>query len=306
MSSESDDSFGFRHGIAVAQLVCFAPAIFYAYFFRNSGCIGYSFVGVFSILRVVGASIRLASINSDSSSLDITTFVCESLGIILLTFLYLEFLERMYVLNPASKALNLSVFLPSLHSNQTIPLLNKWYFRAVSLLMLLDIGLSIGGYVTMTRRTENVLIPTGWIIAGSAIVAFVYCYTVGLFAFFWLSQSRHSFGPEERRLLLAPAILTFPLLVRHIHLLIFVGTSDLFWNQVVGNGFAYLSMIMMPEVTIIAVAIWCIRGVKPLSKDPKNVAEEHGKLGSSASHGQMLLGQKAPQESHQLRRRQTP
>lgn len=172
--------------------------------------------------------------------------------------------------------------------------------------MLLDIGLSIGGYVIMARRTENVLIPTGWIIAGSAIVAFVYCYTVGLFIFFWLAQSRHSFGPEERRLLLAPAILTFPLLVRHIHPLIFVGTSDLFWNQVVGNGFAYLFMIMLPEVTIIAVAIWCIRGVKPLSKERKNADDEHHRLSSSASHGQIPPGQEAPEERHQLRRRQTP
>lgn len=98
MSSGSGDSFGFRHGLAVAQLVFFSPAIFYAYSFRSSGRIGSFCIGVFSILRVVGASTRLASLNSDSSSLRTTTFVCESLGIILLTFLYLEFLERMYVL----------------------------------------------------------------------------------------------------------------------------------------------------------------------------------------------------------------
>lgn len=97
MSSGSGDSFGFRHGLAVAQLVCFSPAILYAYSFRNSGRIGSFCIGVFSILRVVGASTRLASINNDSSSLRTTTFVCESLGIILLTFLYLEFPKRMYV-----------------------------------------------------------------------------------------------------------------------------------------------------------------------------------------------------------------
>jgi len=192
------------------------------------------------------------------------------------------------------------------HSNQTVPLLNKWYFRAVSLLMLLDIGLSIGGYVTMARRTENVLIPTAWIIASSAIIAFVYCYTVGLFIRFWLARSRHGFGPEERRLLLAPAICTLPLLIRHIHPLIFVGTSDLFWNQVVGDGLAYLFMILLPEIVIIAVSIWCIRGVEPLPDERKHAGEEHSRLNSSASRNQPPSGQVPPEERYQLRRRQTP
>jgi hypothetical protein len=172
--------------------------------------------------------------------------------------------------------------------------------------MLLDIGLSIGGYVTMARRTENMLIPSAWIIASSAVVGFVYCYIVGLFIRFWLARSRHHFGPEERRLLLAPAICTLPLLIRHIHPLIFVGTSDLFWNQVVGNGFGYLFMILLPEVVIIAVAIWCIRGVEPLFKERKISAEEHLRLSSSASCGRIPSGQEPLEERHQLRRRQTP
>jgi amino acid transporter len=195
------------------------------------------------------------------------------------------------------------VFSP--HSNQTVPLLSKWYFRAVSIFMLFDIGLSVGGYVTMAGRTDNVLIPTGWTIASSVVVAFVYCYTVGLFVYFWLRRSRNIYGPEERRLLLAPAICTLPLLVRHIEPLIFVGTSDLFWNQVVGNGFVYLFMILLPEVIIIAVSIWCIRGVEPLPKERKNAGERHLELSSSASRGEPPSAQEPP-ERHQLRRRQTP
>ena len=95
MSGGGDHKFGFRHGLAVAQLVCFTPAILYAYNFRRTGRIGVFCIGVFSILRVVGASTRLASLSSSSSSLSTTTFVCESLGIILLTYLYLEFPKRM-------------------------------------------------------------------------------------------------------------------------------------------------------------------------------------------------------------------
>lgn len=172
--------------------------------------------------------------------------------------------------------------------------------------MLFDIGLSIGGYVTMARRTENVLIPTGWTIASSAVVAFVFCYTVALFVWFWRARSSHRFGPEERRLLLAPAICTLPLLVRHVHPLIFVGTGDLFWNQVVGNGFVYLFMILLPEVVIIAVSIWCIRGVEPLPKERQNAGEEQLRLSNSTSRSQPPSGQEPPEERHQLRRRQTP
>ena len=95
MSSSGNAKFGFRHGLAIAQLVCFSPAILYAWSFRSTGRIGSFCVGVFSILRVVGASTKLATLNSDSSSLRTTNFVCESLGIILLTFLYLEFPKRM-------------------------------------------------------------------------------------------------------------------------------------------------------------------------------------------------------------------
>jgi hypothetical protein len=95
MSSGGGDTFGFRHGLATAQLVCFSPAILYAWSFRSTGRIGSFCIGVFSILRVVGASTKLASLSSDSSSLRTTNFVCESMGIILLTFLYVEFPQRM-------------------------------------------------------------------------------------------------------------------------------------------------------------------------------------------------------------------
>jgi hypothetical protein len=184
--------------------------------------------------------------------------------------------------------------------------LSEWYFRAVSIFMLFDIGLSIGGYVTMAGRKDNVLIPTGWTIASSVVVAFVFCYTIGLFIWFWLAKSRHLYSQIEDRLLLAPAICILPLLIRHVEPLIFVGTSDLFWNQVVGNSFVYLFMILIPEVVIIAASIWCIRGVEPLPQESKNTGGEgHLELSSSVSRSEPPSGQ-GPPERHQLRRRATP
>jgi hypothetical protein len=185
--------------------------------------------------------------------------------------------------------------------------MSKWYFKAVSFFMLFDLGLSIGGYVTMAGRKDNVLIPTGWTIASSVVVVCVFCYTVALFVYFWLGRSRHLYGPDEHRLLLAPAICTLPLLVRHVEPLIFVGTADLFWNQVVGNGFVYLFMILIPEVIIIAVSIWCIRGVEPLPKERKSAGGDgHHELSSSASRSEPPAGQEPPPPRYQLRRRATP
>jgi hypothetical protein len=138
--------------------------------------------------------------------------------------------------------------------------------------MLIDLGLAIGSWVTMSSRSEaNVLLPNAWTKASSAVIFCVFVYEVGLFAWFWRSRSGSPpfFGPEERRLLIAPAIITLPMLVRNVHPLIFVGVGTRFWNQVVGNGFVYLFMIMIPEVIIVGVAVWCIRGVTPLLKEKK-------------------------------------
>lgn len=178
--------------------------------------------------------------------------------------------------------------------------------------MLLELGLSIGGWVTMSSREDDVLLPTAWTVASSVLVACVFVYEVGLFAWFWRAQSEPTFGPEERRLLLAPAIQTFPMLIRNIHPLIFVGTGSLFWNQVVGNGYVYLFMIMIPEVAVIAVAVWCIREVAPLPKRDKKQRSTNPKRGDredrSASDSDMPLQSEAPAgpERQSLRRRDTP
>lgn len=48
----------------------------------------------FPYLPLVGASCKLAGINSDSRGLSAAVFVCESLGMIVFIFLLLEMLER--------------------------------------------------------------------------------------------------------------------------------------------------------------------------------------------------------------------
>jgi hypothetical protein len=90
-----DGKFKYRDGIAVAQVVAFSAPLLFAVYFKYTRRIGWFCIGVFSLLRLIGASCKLATINNDSRGLSAAIFVCESLGMILITFLLLEILERM-------------------------------------------------------------------------------------------------------------------------------------------------------------------------------------------------------------------
>lgn len=92
-----DGIFTYRDGIAIFQVVAFSVPLIFAIYFRLSRRIGWFCVGVFSLLRLIGASCKLAAINNDSRGLSAAIFVCESLGMILIIFLLLEMLERMWV-----------------------------------------------------------------------------------------------------------------------------------------------------------------------------------------------------------------
>ena len=92
-----DGVFRFRDDIALAQVVLFSISFLYAVSFRWTRRIGWFCIGVFSILRLVGAGCMLGTVKKDSDGLWAGVFVCESLGIILLIFTLLEMMERMYV-----------------------------------------------------------------------------------------------------------------------------------------------------------------------------------------------------------------
>lgn len=90
-----DGVFQYRDGIAVAQIIAFSAPLLAAIYFRYIHHIGWFCIGVFVLLRLIGASCKLATINNDSHGLWAAIFVCESLGMILIIFLLLEMLERM-------------------------------------------------------------------------------------------------------------------------------------------------------------------------------------------------------------------
>ncbi|SMY20682.1 unnamed protein product [Zymoseptoria tritici ST99CH_1A5] len=273
--------------LSILQILLFTPSLLYAYSFHRTSHIGGFTIGVFSLLRLIGSSTRLAKLSHPGSdSLSTATYICESLGIILLIFLYQEFLERI---------------------NKMQRVVHKSYFTVISAVMLLDLALAIGSWVTMSARSgsRNILLPTPWTTASSALIFAVFVYEVGVFVYFFLARKGRNessdFGPEERRLLLAPAIMTLPMVVRNMHPLIFVGTGSLFWNQVVGNGVVYACMIFAPEVLVIATAVWCIRGVRPLGKEEGKAREDGGGgQDERASESQVpLQGEDRPRENRQ-------
>lgn len=95
---QGDGVIRFRDGIAIAQIILFSVSFLYALNFRRTRRMGWFCIGVFSILRLVGAGCMLGTVKKDSDGLWAGVFVCESLGILLLIFLLLEMLEKMCVL----------------------------------------------------------------------------------------------------------------------------------------------------------------------------------------------------------------
>ncbi|KAJ5110032.1 hypothetical protein N7532_002677 [Penicillium argentinense] len=229
-----DGNFTYRDGIAVAQIVSFSVPLLYALYFRWMRQIGWFCIGVFTLLRIIGASCKLATISNDLQGLWATIFVCESLGMILIIFLLLELLERI---------------------NKVINVAGKWIFWAPSLITWIDIGISIGGWVSI-MDVENPLLPTKWSQASMGLLALIYAYLIGVFVLFWLR--RHEYFEEERWALNAVAVCLPLLAIRVIYSLIFIGSSDMTFNAIKGNPTAYLIMTMLPEVAIICVCTYVI------------------------------------------------
>lgn len=87
-------NFRFRDGIAVSQIPIFSCFLFFGILFYLQKRQGWFSVSFFSVIRLIGASCMLATIHNDSRGIWATVFVCESLGIVLLTFVLLDFLKR--------------------------------------------------------------------------------------------------------------------------------------------------------------------------------------------------------------------
>lgn len=86
--------FKFRHGIAATQIPIFSVFLFFGALFYFQKKNGWFSIALFSIIRLTGASCMLATLTNGSYGVWATVYVCESLGLVLLTFLLLNMLQR--------------------------------------------------------------------------------------------------------------------------------------------------------------------------------------------------------------------
>lgn len=86
--------FKFRHGIAATQIPIFSAFLFFGALFYFQKKNGWFSIGLFSIIRLTGASCMLATLTNGSYGAWAAVYVCESLGLVLLTFLLLNMLQR--------------------------------------------------------------------------------------------------------------------------------------------------------------------------------------------------------------------
>ncbi|KAI9044144.1 uncharacterized protein KD926_001968 [Aspergillus affinis] len=250
-----DGTVKYRHGIAIAQVITFSVSLAFSIWFYLRGCIGWFCIGMLSIIRLVGASCMLGTINKDADGLWAGVFVCESLGMILIIFLLLEMLERI---------------------NKTHPTTPRLVFIIPQLLTWIDIGISIAGFIAVTHK-EHALLPTPYSRTGIALIFAIYLWTVGVFLTFYLH--RGSFATVEKKTCLCVAICVPILAVRVTYSLIFVITADMAWNAVKGDSSRYLGMTMVPELGIVALCTWTILGIPALEKEKKKKKKKKRKGG---------------------------
>ncbi|KAF2268088.1 hypothetical protein CC78DRAFT_576637 [Lojkania enalia] len=244
-----DGTVHFRDGLAIAQVILFAFPFFSALHFRWTRRICWFTIGGFSIIRCVGAGCMLGTINRNVKSLWAGVFVCESLGVLLLIFTLLEMLEKI---------------------NKSVPTVHKRVFWIPQLLTWIDIGISIGGFVTVSKKESDQLLPTTFSRAGIAILFVIFLYTAGVWLKFWLK--RHQYGQEEYWLAMCTGVCVPFLLIRALYSVIFIITADMTWNAVKGNSAAYLVMTMLPEVAFVGICCYTLWNTAPGS-----VSEQQGK-----------------------------
>ncbi|KAI4729087.1 hypothetical protein E4T49_03231 [Aureobasidium sp. EXF-10728] len=265
-----DGVFRYRDGICVAQIITFPVSLLLATSFYCTGRIGWFCVGSFSVIRLVGASCYLAIINNDSETLWATVFVCESLGIMLIIFLFLELLYRVYIPPPPIDRVNYA------DGNKQEQSIHKRYFFIPQLLTWIDIVISVIGYIVIKNKNHNQLDPTSYDQASRAILCVIYIYTLWLLSVFWRFQKISVYALPERRATYA-VVYAIPLMVvRLVYSIVFEATGDRRFNASKGDPTVYLAMTYLPELGIIAICAATISGIPPIERKEREGGEGEG------------------------------
>ncbi|KAK1978797.1 hypothetical protein LZ30DRAFT_762244 [Colletotrichum cereale] len=237
--------FRYRDGVAIAQITVFFVFLCFGILFRVQKKMGWFGISFISTIRIIGAGCMLGTITNSSRALWATIFVCESLGLVLLTFTLLDLLKRV---------------------NSFVRVLTQWHFRIPELICWAGLAVSIADYALTSKKTDNAMAPGSLTKAG-----------VGLFValYFWGVREWKQVPHPERRSLIGFAA-CFPFMVVRIsYTIAYVSTGARRFSAVNGDTTTYLFMTMLMEFAVLACVVWTIWGLDGLYEQVENTRSKN-------------------------------
>ena len=157
----------------------------------------------------------------------------------------------------------------SIYRNNHLQMISPRVQYVPQLLAFADVGVSIAGFVAVTKR-EDSLAPTKYSRVGMALIAAIYVWVAGISGALWLR--RNHLPREEIRTIDCAALCTPLLGVRVLYSLLYAVTGNKILNAIVGDPTIYLFMTIIPEIALVAICVWTILKIQP----PERIKEVGG------------------------------
>lgn len=277
-------TINYRDGIAIGELVVYAPVLAIAFFLavrhgfgRSSG---WFFLIIFALARILGACFQLATINDPTNvSLYTAVAVLQNVGLSPLELVSLGLLSRI---------------ISSINKRHTT-LVQHYHMKFIQTIVLVGLILSIVGGVNAGEDYSSTGHYTPQSLSKAAMGLYIASYVLIVATTIILSFSVSHAEDGEKRLLVAVAMSLPFLLVRLIYasVSIFANTSD--FNSLSGNVTIYLCMALIMEfcaVIIYEVVGMTLRKIERVPTGHVAVDETYVQGPSKASQIASTLGRR--------------
>ncbi|CAI4218422.1 unnamed protein product [Parascedosporium putredinis] len=245
-------NFNYHDAVAVAQIIFFVISLACGILLCTrhgwNKSSGFLILVTFSIIRIVGASFRLATISNPSRSNYVGALICESIGVSTLVILNIGMLTR------------LNRCLPVRHQ------IGKKMFSVISLVSIIAVGLSIKGGSDMAKQLGNAA-PNSFSKAAVVLFTLVYVGAVAIFAL--LLQELQVVPLGEKRLLACFAACLPFIVVRLIYALLANFSHGREFSSINGNPTIWLCMSVVMEFIVVTIVIGISLTLKKLEKPTK-------------------------------------
>lgn len=240
-------SLDFRDGVSILKLIIYLPYLFASIFvcFRQGFMkgSGWIYLSIFCLIRIIGASAQLASINSQSTTPYTIAAICDAIGLSPLLLASLGLISRAYysMLQSPWKGLLFSM---------TVIRIPQIVTTVAGILCI--VGATSASSITKFTSESTVHI---------GIILYVVSYILLLMLTIIASALYLKHHQGENALILA-VILSLPfLLIRLLYPLISCFASHAAsFNLITGSVGIYLGMSVLEEIVV--VAIYTITGIK--------------------------------------------